>query len=86
MLILQVTTIACLSINLVLVHEIGEGDSVPNKYWTIVDVRDTADALLLAYEKPEAEGRYICVAHHIRTKDLDEKVTSLYPNRSYLEK
>ncbi|KAM7252947.1 hypothetical protein ACFE04_025565 [Oxalis oulophora] len=49
----------------------------------IVDVRDVSEVLLLAYEKPEAEGRYICMAHEITTKDLVEKLQSLYPNYNY---
>ncbi|XP_031405361.1 cinnamoyl-CoA reductase 1-like [Punica granatum] len=64
--------------------EQGEGDSVPNKIWNIVDVRDVADAVLLAYEKPEAKGRYICVSDNITTEDLVKKLKSLYPDFSYL--
>ncbi|XP_019054808.1 PREDICTED: cinnamoyl-CoA reductase 1-like isoform X2 [Nelumbo nucifera] len=47
------------------------------------DVRDVAEALLLAYEKPEAEGRYICLAYTIRTKDLIEKLRIMYPDYNY---
>ncbi|PKI35762.1 hypothetical protein CRG98_043920 [Punica granatum] len=50
-----------------------------------VDARDVADAVLLAYEKPEAKGRYICVGHNIMIKDLAEKLKILYPDFSYLE-
>lgn len=49
----------------------------------IVDVRDVAQALLLVYEKPEAEGRYICTAHKAKEKDVVEKLKSLYPNYNY---
>ncbi|KAK1555772.1 hypothetical protein Q3G72_031111 [Acer saccharum] len=59
--------------------------SLENKLWLIVDVRDIAETLLLAYEKPEAEGRYICMAHAIRAQDLVDKLKSLYPNYSYPE-
>lgn len=52
----------------------------------IVDVRDVAEALLLAYEKAEAEGRYICTAHLIRERDLFDKLKSLYPNYNYPKK
>lgn len=31
--------------------------------WTVVDVRDVAAAHLLAAEKPEAKGRYVCFGH-----------------------
>ncbi|KAF3557263.1 hypothetical protein F2Q69_00017226 [Brassica cretica] len=48
-----------------------------------MDVRDVAQALLLVYEKPEAEGRYICTAHKAKEKDVVEKLKSLYPNYNY---
>ena len=54
-----------------------------NKPRMIVDVRDVAEAILLAYEKPEAEGRYICTAHSIKTKDLVDKLRSIYPHYNY---
>lgn len=54
-----------------------------NKLRMIVDVRDVAEAILLAYEKPEAEGRYICTAHSIKTKDLVDKLRSIYPQYNY---
>ncbi|RXH96752.1 hypothetical protein DVH24_009594 [Malus domestica] len=46
----------------------------------IVAVRDVAEAVLMAYEKPEAEGRYICTAH-IKARDLVEELRSIYPNK-----
>lgn len=52
----------------------------------IVDARDVAEALLLAYEKPEAKGRYICTAHTIRSQDLVEILRRLYPNYNYPKK
>ena len=58
-------------------------ESLENKYRRIVDVRDVAEAILMAYEKPEAEGRYICTAHNIKVKDLVEKLRSLYPKYNY---
>ncbi|CAK7345969.1 unnamed protein product [Dovyalis caffra] len=48
-----------------------------------VDVRDTAEALLLTYEKHEAEGRYICSSHDITTQDLVEKLKAMYPHYNY---
>ncbi|XP_031404391.1 cinnamoyl-CoA reductase 2-like isoform X5 [Punica granatum] len=65
--------------------EPGDVDGVPNKLWVVVDVRDAADAVLLAFEKPESEGRYICVAYNIMIKDLAEKLKSLYPDQTCLE-
>lgn len=52
----------------------------------IVDVRDVAEALLITYEKPEAEGRYICTAHMIKVQDLVEKLRTIYPNYNYPRK
>ncbi|GLU00111.1 hypothetical protein SLE2022_175040 [Rubroshorea leprosula] len=54
-----------------------------NKLRNIVHVRDVAEALLLAYEKPEAEGRYICTAHRFRMHNLVDKLRTLYPNYNY---
>lgn len=50
---------------------------------SFVDVRDTAKALLLIYEKDEAEGRYICSSHDITTQDLAEKLKAMYPHYNY---
>ncbi|KAB5567999.1 hypothetical protein DKX38_001792 [Salix brachista] len=50
---------------------------------SLVDVRDTAKALLLIYEKDEAEGRYICSSHDITTQDLAEKLKAMYPHCNY---
>ncbi|GKV33368.1 hypothetical protein SLEP1_g41888 [Rubroshorea leprosula] len=57
--------------------------SLENRNLMIVDIRDVADALILAYEKPEAEGRYICTAHQIKLRDVVDKLRSLYPNYHY---
>ncbi|TXG51857.1 hypothetical protein EZV62_021026 [Acer yangbiense] len=70
--------------SLLLVNLLKEGyESMENKHRAIVDVRDVAEAVLLAYEKPEAEGRYICTAYTIRVRDLIDKMKSLYPNYNY---
>lgn len=67
--------------------EIPEGyESTENKVRMIVDVRDLAAALLMVFEKPEAEGRYISTAHHIRVRELVEKLRSIYPNYNYPKK
>ncbi|GMY28987.1 cinnamoyl-CoA reductase 1-like [Fagus crenata] len=58
-------------------------ESLENKLRQIIDVRDLAEALLLAYEKPEAEGRYICSAHKIKAKDLIDLLKSIFPNYNY---
>ncbi|KAK9129160.1 hypothetical protein Sjap_009647 [Stephania japonica] len=38
-------------------------EKVENNIVTVVIVRDVANALLMLYEKPEANGRYICAAY-----------------------
>ncbi|KAF5955854.1 hypothetical protein HYC85_008710 [Camellia sinensis] len=61
-------------------------DEFENNLRMIVDVRDVAEALLLAYEKPEAEGRYICTAYMIKSQDLVEILRKNYPNYNYPKK
>ncbi|KAF9600143.1 hypothetical protein IFM89_004754 [Coptis chinensis] len=46
-----------------------------------MSVRDVADALLLTYEKPKAQG--LCLAYITRARDMVEKLTSIYPNYDY---
>ncbi|RVW50941.1 Cinnamoyl-CoA reductase 1 [Vitis vinifera] len=73
--------------SLVLIKILKEGyETLENKFRMIVDVRDVAEALLITYEKPEAEGRYICTAHMIKARDLVEKLRSIYPNYNYPKK
>jgi nucleoside-diphosphate-sugar epimerase len=57
-----------------------------NKCRPIIDVRDVAEALILVYEKPEAEGRYICTTHTITFKDLVDLLKSIYPHYNYPKK
>ena len=67
--------------------EISEGyESIENKLRMIVDVRDLAAALLMVYEKPEAEGRYLCTSHHSRVMELVHKLRTIYPNYNYPKK
>ncbi|XP_073102288.1 cinnamoyl-CoA reductase 1 isoform X2 [Elaeis guineensis] len=61
----------------------GVRESVENKRWSFVDVRDVVDALLLVYEKPEASGRYICASHTVKLRDLVDMLKSMYPNYNY---
>ncbi|KAK4428275.1 Cinnamoyl-CoA reductase 1 [Sesamum alatum] len=70
--------------SLVLVKLLKEGyEEAENKVRKIVDVRDVAEALKLVYEKPEAEGRYICTAHTIKTQDIVQILREIYPNYNY---
>ncbi|KAL5981588.1 hypothetical protein ACLOJK_015651 [Asimina triloba] len=61
----------------------GEQETVENRGRAIVDVRDVAEALIIAYEKPEASGRYICSPHAIRIRDLVDKLRSFFPHYNY---
>jgi nucleoside-diphosphate-sugar epimerase len=57
-----------------------------NKFWPIVDVRDVADAFLLAYENAEPSSRYISSLDQMDIKDLLAIMKSMYPNYSYVDK
>lgn len=61
----------------------GEHETVENRFWNLVDVRDVADALLLAYENPEASGRYICSPVRIKVSDVINILKTLYPTYTY---
>lgn len=58
-------------------------NSLENGLRLIVDARDVVEEQVLAYETPEAKGRYICMAHTIKVKDLVEKLRSTYHNYNY---
>lgn len=58
-------------------------NSLENRLRLIVDARDVVEEQVLAYETPEAKGRYICMAHTIKVKDLVEKLRSTYHNYNY---
>lgn len=58
-------------------------EELENKKRFLVDVRDLADALLLVYERPEAEGRYLCMAHAVKSEDLVAMLKKQYPNYNY---
>ncbi|MCL7045809.1 hypothetical protein MKW94_008751, partial [Papaver nudicaule] len=51
----------------------------------VVDVRDVAEAVLLVYEKPEAEGRYLCSASSVERHDFTDKLKNIYPKFSCLK-
>ena len=58
-------------------------ESLENNARPVVDVRDVAEALLLAYKMPEAEGRYICSSYVVRMKVLIETLKSKFSNFNY---
>lgn len=61
----------------------GENETAKDDDRPVVDVRDLAEAILLAYEKPEAEGRYICSSYVVRSSILVEKLKSMFPDYNY---
>lgn len=61
----------------------GDRETVENRLRNIVNVRDVADALLLAYENPEASGRYICSSPPIKVSDMINILKTLYPPYPY---
>ncbi|KAK1356879.1 hypothetical protein POM88_050135 [Heracleum sosnowskyi] len=58
-------------------------EQLENKIRLVVDVRDVAESLLMVYEKPEAEGRYICTAYTVNTQDLVKMLKRFYPEHEY---
>ncbi|KAM0907665.1 hypothetical protein ACQ4PT_015973 [Festuca glaucescens] len=64
----------------------GGPDTMTNKSWPIVDVRDVADALLLLYNKAGSSERYLCSLDLLDMKDLLEILKNMYPNYSYADK
>ncbi|KAJ1275547.1 hypothetical protein BS78_05G144100 [Paspalum vaginatum] len=80
-------TVALNTSSKVLVYMIKGGpDTMNNKFWPLVDVRDVADAFLLAYEKAEPSARFICSLDQMDIKDLVDVMKSMYPNYSYVDK
>lgn len=54
-----------------------------NRCRHVVDVRDVGEALILVYEKAEAEGRYICTSRLTSYRELVEILRKHYPNYKY---
>ncbi|KAF7137317.1 hypothetical protein RHSIM_Rhsim07G0257800 [Rhododendron simsii] len=73
------------SSSLLLSYLKGEINTMNCRVQQLVDVRDFAEALLLLYEKPEAEGRYICSSYTIRPEVLVEKLKAMFPHYNYPE-
>ncbi|KAL5707290.1 hypothetical protein ACHQM5_025354 [Ranunculus cassubicifolius] len=70
--------------SLVLINMLkDEVGTIQNILRRFVDVRDVAEALLLTYGKPEANGRYLCISSITRVRDLVEKLRNMYPNYKY---
>ncbi|PWA37387.1 NAD(P)-binding Rossmann-fold superfamily protein [Artemisia annua] len=73
--------------SLIIIKLLRDGyEELENRLRLIIDVRDLAEALILVYEKPEANGRYICVSHEIRTKDMVDILKKKFPDYKYPKK
>ncbi|KAL3653363.1 hypothetical protein CASFOL_003044 [Castilleja foliolosa] len=65
---------------------INGAETYPNTAYGWVHVKDVVDAHILAYEKPEANGRYYIVERCARPFDLVQILRQLYPHFKFPEK
>ncbi|KAI7736844.1 hypothetical protein M8C21_019248 [Ambrosia artemisiifolia] len=61
----------------------ARGDSMENIKRPYVDIRDVSEAIILLYENLESNGRYICSAYTLTTKEFVAKMECLYPGYNY---
>ncbi|XP_076940839.1 phenylacetaldehyde reductase-like [Bidens hawaiensis] len=54
--------------------------------YRLVDVRDVATAHILAFENPEANGRYCMVGQVVRTLEIMKIVDKMYPSLGHIER
>nr|GEX86878.1 zinc finger, CCHC-type [Tanacetum cinerariifolium] len=59
------------------------GVTMENTERAYVDVRDLSEAILLLFENPKSEGRYICSAYSFRTKEFVQKMETMFPGYNY---
>uniref|UniRef100_A0ACD5Y0C8 Uncharacterized protein n=1 Tax=Avena sativa TaxID=4498 RepID=A0ACD5Y0C8_AVESA len=64
----------------------GGPDMINNKFFSMVDVRDVAEALLLLYEKAMPSEIYLCALDQVDLKDLLGIMKPMFPNYSYADK
>lgn len=58
----------------------------PNVTYRLVDVRDVANAHILAFEKPSASGRYCLVGRVIHCSEVMKMLRELFPELNLPEK
>lgn len=68
------------STNHVARYLMGTKRSIPNAVAAYVDVRDVARAHVLAYERPGARGRYLCIGTVLHRADLVDMLRDLFPH------
>lgn len=61
-------------------------DTYPNTVYRWVHVKDVVAAHVLAYEKPEANGKYYIMERCARSYDLVQILRKLYPHMEFPEK
>ncbi|KAE8038284.1 hypothetical protein FH972_010809 [Carpinus fangiana] len=61
-------------------------ESFPNVTYRLVDVRDVANAHILAFEKPSASGRYCLVERVIHCSEVMKMLRELFPDLNLPEK
>ncbi|KAL3675749.1 hypothetical protein R1sor_025697 [Riccia sorocarpa] len=57
----------------------GSKTEIPNRMYGFVHVKDVAKAHIFAFERPEAEGRYLLVESTMHAKQVAELLRTLYP-------
>ncbi|EES05992.1 cinnamoyl-CoA reductase 1 [Sorghum bicolor] len=67
------------STNHVARYLMGTKRSIPNAVAAYVDVRDVARAHVLAYERPSACGRYLCIGTVLHREQLVAMLKELFP-------
>ncbi|KAJ0682888.1 putative cinnamyl-alcohol dehydrogenase [Helianthus annuus] len=61
-------------------------DVIPDGIYRLVDVRDVATAHVLAFENPDANGRYCIVGKVVRSLEIMKTVNKLYPSLGHSER
>ncbi|KAK8715276.1 hypothetical protein V6N13_042614 [Hibiscus sabdariffa] len=69
-----------------IVKLIGGAETFSNAAWRWVDVRDVANAHILAFESPKACGRYCVAGKSVHTSELLKVLKELYPDLSLPER
>ena len=62
------------------------GETYPNSYYASIDVRDTADAHIQAFEVPSASGRYCLAANVNHFSEILKIVHEQFPHLQLPEK
>jgi nucleoside-diphosphate-sugar epimerase len=69
-----------------ILHLINGSETFPNATYGWIDVRDVANAHILAFEKPEASGRYLMVERGVNFSEIVKILRGHYPHLKLPEK